>query len=96
MYLKCNTLLLPEVFKNFKKMCLKIYVLDPEKFLSAPGLAWHTALKKTNVKLDLLTDIDMLKGTRDKLCHSINRYAKAINKIMKDYDENRESSYPKY
>ena len=41
-------------------MCFKIYKLDPEKFLSAPGLAWQAALKKTKVKLDLLTDIDML------------------------------------
>ena len=41
-------------------MCLEIYELDPAKFLSAPGLAWQAALKKTKVKLDLLTDIDML------------------------------------
>ena len=41
-------------------MWLKIYNLDPAKFLSAPRLAWQAALKKTEVKLDLLTDIDML------------------------------------
>ena len=41
-------------------MCFEIYELDPAKFLSAPGLAWQAALKKTKVKLDLLTDIDML------------------------------------
>ena len=41
-------------------MCREIYELDPAKFLSAPGLAWQAALKKTKVKLDLLTDIDML------------------------------------
>ena len=39
-------------------MCLEIYELDPAKFLSAPGLAWQAALKKTKVKLHLLTDID--------------------------------------
>ena len=37
----------------------KIYHLDPVKFPSAPGLAWQAALKKTEVKLELLTDIDM-------------------------------------
>ena len=56
-------------------MCLKIYKLDPAKFLSAPGLAWQAALKKTKVKLDLLTDIDMLlmvqKGISGGICHSI-------------------------
>ena len=41
-------------------MCLEIYELDPANFLSVPGLAWQVALKKTNVKLDLLTDIDVL------------------------------------
>ena len=100
LYLKSDTLLLADVFENFRKMCLKIYHLDPVKFLSAPGLAWQAALKKTKVKLDLLTDIDMLlmveKGIRGGICHSIYRYAKANNKYMKDYDKNKESSYLKY
>ena len=64
-------------------MCLKIYELDPAKSLSPPGLAWQTALKKTKVKLDLLSDIAMLlmleKGIRGGICHSIYRYAKANN-----------------
>ena len=63
---------------------LEIYKLNPAKFLSAPGLAWQAALKKTKVKLDLLTDIDMLlmveKGIRGQICHSIYRYGKANNK----------------
>ena len=41
-------------------MCLTIYELDPAKFLSARGLAWQATLKKTKVKLGLLTDIAML------------------------------------
>ena len=69
-------------------MCLKIYHLDPVKFPSAPGLAWQAALKRTKVKLELLTDIDMLlmveKGIRGRTCHVIHRYAKASNKYMKN------------
>ena len=60
MYLKSDTLLFADVFESFRKMCLKTHHLDPIKFLSAPGLAWQAALKKTDVKLKLLTDIDML------------------------------------
>ena len=51
---------LTDLFENFRKMCSKIYNLDPVKFLSAPGLVWQAALKKTEVKLELLTEIDML------------------------------------
>ena len=100
LYLKRSTLLLADLFENFRKMCLEIYELDEVKFLSAPGLAWQTALKETIVKLELLTDTDVLlmveKEIRDGLCHSINRYVKASNKYMKDYDKIEESSYLKY
>ena len=71
-------------------MCLKIYELDPSKFLSAPGLAWQAVLKKAKLKLDLLTDINTLlmveKGIRGRICRSIYQYAKSNNKYMKDYD----------
>ena len=52
--------MLAVVFENFRNMCLEIYELDPVKLLSAPGLAWQAASKKKNIKLDLLTDNDML------------------------------------
>ena len=56
--------------------------------------------KKTNVKLELLTDYDMLlmveEGIRGGICHSIHRYAKANNKYMKKYNKNEESSYIQY
>ena len=42
------------------KTCLKICHLDPAKFFPAPGLAWQVILKKTKVKLELLTDIDLI------------------------------------
>ena len=81
-------------------MCVKMYELDPENFFSAPGLAWQAALKKTKVKLDLLTDTDMLlmveKGIREGICQSIYRYIKASKKYMKDYDKNKASSYIQY
>ena len=88
LYAQSYTLLLADVFENFRNMCLQIYELDPARFLTAPSLAWQAAFKKTKLKLDLLTDIDMLlmveKGIRGGICRSIYRYAKANNKYMKD------------
>ena len=56
------------VFSKTSEKCLEIYHLDFVKFLSAPGLAWQANFKKTEVNLELLTDIDMLlmseKGIR--------------------------------
>ena len=65
--LKSDTLLLADVFENFRKMYLKVYELYPAKFLLAPGLAWEAALKKTEVKLELLAEIDMLLMVEKKL-----------------------------
>ena len=54
-----------------------------------------SSFRKIKVKLDLLTDIDMIlmvgKVIRGGICHSIYRYAKANKKYMKDYDKNKES-----
>ena len=97
LYVQSNTLLVADVFDNFRNMCLEIYDLDPAKFLSALGLAWEAALQKTRVKLDLSTDINILlmlgKSISGGICHSVYQYAKANNKCMNDYDENKESSY---
>ena len=82
-------------------MCIEIYGLDPVYFVSAPGLAWQACLKKTKVKIELLTDYDMLlkieKAIRGGICQATHRYAKANNKYMKNYDKkNNESSYIEY
>ena len=55
-----DTLLLADVFENYRNKCIKIYELDPAHFLSAPGWAWQACLKMAGVKLELLADIDML------------------------------------
>ena len=100
LYVQSDTLLLAVVFENYRNTCLKVYELDPAHFLSLPGLAWQACLKKTTVKLELLTNCDMLlmveEGIRGGICHSIHRHAKANNKYMENYDKNKESSYIQY
>ena len=60
LYVQSDALLLADIFENFRNMCLNIYELDPVYFVSAPGLAWQACLKKTGVKLELITDYDMI------------------------------------
>ena len=94
LYVPGDILLLPDVYEIFRNKPIEIYELDLVHFLSAPGLAWQACLKKTGVKLELLTDVDMLlmieKGIRGGICHAIHRNVKANNKYMIYYNENEE------
>ena len=73
------------MFSNTSKNYVsKFFHLDFAKILSASGLAWQAASKKTEVTLELITDIDMLfiveKGIGGRIFHAIHWYAKAKNK----------------
>ena len=98
LYLTSDVLLLADVFERFRDVCQDIYGLDPAHFYTAPGLAWQAALKKTEVRLELLTDIDMLlmveKGIRGGICQVIQHYAKASNKYMGEHSN--QESYLQY
>ena len=94
-----------KVLKNFGEyhdLYLKsdtLFLLDVFENASS-WITMASRFKKTEVKLELLTDIDMLlmieKGIRGGICHVIHQYTKANKKYMKDYDKNKESSYLKY
>ena len=100
LYVQSDTLLLADVFNSFRNLCVETYQLDPAYFLSLPGLAWQACLKRTEVKLELISDIDMLfmieEGIKGGICHSVLRHTKANNKYMKDYDENKDDSFLLY
>ena len=100
MCVQCDTLLLADMFENYRDECIKIYELDAAHFVSAPGLAWPACLKNSAVNLELLTDTDMLlmieEGIRGGMCQAIYRYAKVNNKYMKNYDKNIKLSYLEY
>ena len=100
LFVQTDTLLISDVFEKFREKCIEIYGLDLSYFYSVPGLAWQACLKKTDVKLELLRDIDMLlmieKGIRRGMCQSVHRYANPNNKYIKNYDKNIESSYLTY
>ena len=100
LYLKSDILLLADVFENFRKTCLEYYKLDPCHYFTSPGLSWDAMLKMTNIRLELMTDVDMFqfieKGLRGGISYIANRYGKANNKYMKEYDEKAPSKYIMY
>ena len=89
LYVQSDTLLIADVFGNFRNVCLEIYELDPICFVSAPRLTWQACFKKTGVKLELITDYGMIlmieKGNRGGICQATHRYAKASKKCMKNW-----------
>ena len=100
LYLTSDVLLLADVFENFRKTCLEYYKLDPCHYFTSPGLSWDAMLKMTDIKLELMTVIDMFqfieKGLRGGISYIANRYGKANNKYMKEYDEKAPSKYIMY
>ena len=100
LYLGSDVLLLADVFESFRKTCLEYYKLDPCHYFTSPGLSWDAMLKSTNVKLELMTDIDMFqfieRGMRGGISYIANRYGKANNKYMKSYDKTKPSEYIMY
>ena len=73
-----------QMYLKILEICLDLYGIDPVYFLSVPGLAWKACLKKTEVKLKLLTDYAMIlmieKGIKGGICQAAHRYAKGNNK----------------
>ena len=100
LYLVSDVLLLTYVFENFRNTYMQYYKLDPCHYFTSPGLSWDAMLKMTNIKLELMTDIDMFqfieKGMHGGVSYIANRYRNANNKYMKEYDEKAPSKYIMY
>ena len=100
LYLKSDVLLLADVFEEFRNVCLENYQLDPAWYYTSPGLAWDAALKKTEVKLQLLTDPDMLlmfEGIRGGVSMITKRHGKANNPYMgEEFDPDSPTKYLAY
>ena len=101
LYLKTDVLLLADVFEEFRNICLENYSLDPAWYYTSPGLSWDALLQHSGVKLELLTDPDMLlmfeRGIRGGVSMISNRYGQANNKYMKEkFDPSQPSKFVTY
>lgn len=86
LYLKCDVLLLCDIFKKFREMSLLHYNLDPCYYVSSPSLSWDAMLLHTKVELDLITVVEMYQmlenGIQGGLAQCSLTYAKANNKYQ--------------
>ena len=100
LYLR-TVILLENIFKSFRHVCLDNYGLDPAHFYTAPGLAWKACLTKTGIRLDLLLNPNMLlmveRGIRGGITQSVHRWAEANNPYMgSEYEPSRPTRYQQY
>ena len=76
---------------------MQYYEIDPCHYFTSPGLSWDVMLKMTDIKLELIIDVDMFQfienGMHGEVFYIANRYGKANNKYMKEYDEKAPSTY---
>ena len=95
--LKCDILVLADVFEKFRNSGLKNYGLGPSHYLSTPALSWDVMLNMKKVQLELISDADMYlffeKGMGGRVSYISKRYSKANNKYMKSYDPKQESKH---
>ena len=89
--------LLADVFESYRKETLKTFALDPVHYISAPGMTWDAFLKFSKVEIDLLADKEMFNmindGKRGGISCAFNKYCKANNKYLEDYNLNKPSNY---
>jgi len=90
LYMKCDTLLLSDIFDNFRNFSLKHYGLDPAHFTTAPGLSWSAALLLTKQILEIPTDPNMHiffdRAMRGGISMVSNPFAQANNEFMDDFN----------
>ena len=102
LYLKTDVLLLADVFESFRTDSIASYDLDPAHYFTLPSFTWDAMLKYTGVRLELLTDVDMLLFVERGICGGLSqcshRYARANNKHLPAgmYDESKSSTYLMY
>lgn len=100
LYMKIDILLLSDIFESFRDLTIKNYGLDAASFFSAPGLSFSAAQKITGIRLELLSQIDMVlffeAGVRGGLTSANLRYFEANNRYMNSFDQNKPISYLMY
>jgi len=96
-YVKLDVALLADCMENFPRVDIQEYGIDPAHCWTLAGYTWQCCLKITNLELQLITDPNVYlmfeNAIRGGVSTVSNRYSKANNKYLPDYDSNQLSSY---
>ena len=100
LYLKLDVTILTDVFQSFRQSMKKSYTLDPAHYFTLPGFAWSAMFKMTGVKLELLSDLNMVTAIESSLrggvCAVSHRHAKANNPRVAGYDNTKAKRWLRY
>ena len=100
LFYNVDVLLLCDVFEHFRKTAIDTYKLDPANYYTLPGLSWDALLRISKVHLDLLSDVDVHQFIEHRMRGGVSmvsqRYAKANNPQMEDFDNSKPTTYLQY
>ncbi|XP_064474753.1 uncharacterized protein LOC135388837 [Ornithodoros turicata] len=100
LYVTLDACQLCDVVLYFRKIALETDGMDILRAMSLASYAWSSALKLTNVKLELISDQEMYetieKGIRGGICNSFHRYCRANHEGCDDYDPQQEKTFIQY
>jgi hypothetical protein len=101
LYLVCDVLLFVDLFEQFRCVSMKSYEFDPAQYYTLAGMCWSACLEMSNVKLELLTDLEQYQmievGVRGGVSMITTRHAKANNPyVYERYDPNQPNVYLGY
>ena len=97
LYLKCDVLILADIFEKFRNNSLKKYGLCLSHEFSAPALSWAVMLSIKKVERELISEADMYlfieKGMSGGVPYMSKRHSNVNNKYLKSYDTKQEPKY---
>ena len=97
LYVKTDTIILCDVFENFRNLCLTYYNIDPCHYMSLPAFAWDAMLKMTGINLEYINDIEQYTFVEENLRGGVttinHRLFTANNKYLDNYDPQKPSSF---
>ena len=101
LYMKCDILLLADVFIAFRNACIYYFKCDPCHYVSLPSYSFDAFLYylKVNLKLIHVAEIYafLQRSIRGGLTHVFKRYHESNNKYMGEkYDPSKPESYILY